>query len=78
MKRNLNRYENISEQVVNFRKSLITFSTNISEGNRSIVCNQLGVRDSDIPGRYSGIPMCMGRNTNSEFGFLLERIDQNL
>lgn len=43
MKKILNRYECISGQMVNFNKSLITFSPNTTAENRMEVCNQLGV-----------------------------------
>lgn len=42
------------------------------------VCSQLGVREADVPGKYLGIPMQIGRNKVSVFNFLAERIEQKL
>lgn len=78
MKRILNRYERAFGQMVNFDKSLVTFSPNTSEGDHKNVYNQLGVRAASTPGRCLGLPMCTGRNKTTEFGFLLERIEQKL
>lgn len=54
MKRILNRYEEISGQVVNFNKSTVVFSPNTNEENRIKVCTQLGVRTVDNPLQLSG------------------------
>lgn len=42
------------------------------------MCNQLGVREAEVPGRYLGLPMHIGKNKAAEFNFILERIDQKL
>lgn len=78
MKRVLNRYEDISGQMVNYNKSLITFSPNTATDARINVCDQLGVKEANAPGRYLGLPMSIGRNKAAQFGFLLERIEQKL
>lgn len=43
MKKILNRYEEISGQVVNFNKSSVVFSANTKEEDKEKVCEQLGV-----------------------------------
>lgn len=61
MKRILNRYEDIPGQVVNFNKSTITFSPNTTDIiNRRKVCAQLGVNETNTPGKYLGMPMVKG------------------
>lgn len=78
MKRILNRYEEMSGQVVNFNKSTVVFSPNTTEENRTKVCSQLGVCAVNNPGNYLGMPMMVGRRKVSKFKFLLEKIDQKL
>lgn len=78
MKRILNRYEEISEQVVNFNKSSVVFSANTKEEDKEKVCEHLGVRKSNNPGNYLGMPMTVGRRRVSTFNFLLGKIDQKL
>lgn len=76
MKMILNRYESIYIQVVNFNKSLFTFSSNTTEHHMKEVCNQFGVRGRINQVTTWAIPICIGRNKVSEFYFLLERIKQ--
>lgn len=56
MKNILNRYETIYGQVVNYNKSLVTFSPNTSAVNIREVCQTLGVREAD--GRSMKIFRC--------------------
>lgn len=78
MKNILNRYEAMSGQVVNYTKSLVTFSPNTAIVNREEVCQTLGVREAVAPGRYLGVPMNIGRNKAAEFEFLVEKVEQKL
>lgn len=78
MKIILDRYEAISGQVINYNKSTITFSPNTKEESRQEVCQQLGVIEVQMPGKYLGMPMRIGRNKVSSFAFLTERIEQKL
>lgn len=78
MKRILDRYANISGQLINYTKSLVTFSSNTSVGNREKVCQQLGVREVQNPGKYLGMPLIVGRRKFATFNFLVEKIDQKL
>lgn len=78
MKRILGRYESISGQMINYAKSSITFSSNTREINRNEVCNQLGVVVVQNPGKYLGMPMCVGRRKVATFSFLAEKVEQKL
>lgn len=78
MQRILQWYEANSGQVINFNKSTITFSPNTVQQTRQIICKKLGVNEANLPGKYLGLPMYLGRNKNAEFGFLLERVEQKL
>lgn len=61
MKIILNRYEKISRQAVNYRKSSIVFSPHTSSEDEAVVCNRLEVEEADKPGKYLGMPMCIGK-----------------
>lgn len=78
MKRILNRYENISGQMVNYSKSAVTFSANTSKEKRKEVCEQLGVGETQTPGKYLGMPMAVGRRKRATFSFLVEKVEQKL
>lgn len=51
MKRILNRYVEISGQILNFNKSMVTFSLNTKAEDRKDVCQELEVKESDSPGK---------------------------
>ncbi|KAA3461390.1 reverse transcriptase [Gossypium australe] len=59
MKNVIKEYENVSGQLVNFDKSLIYFSGNVGR--------ILGVRISNNPERYLGLPIMVGRRKKHAF-----------
>lgn len=78
MKRILNRYEEISGQLVNYTKSTVVFSPNTTAVDRNKVCDQLGVRVISKPEKYLGMPMMVGRIKVSIVQFLVGKIEQKL
>lgn len=78
MKNILLRYERLSGQAVNFRKSTVTFSSNTRDTIRAQVCATLQVQEVATPGNYLGMPMSMGRRKNAAFKFLLDRVSQKI
>lgn len=78
MRRILDRYEQLSGQMINYSKSAVNFSPNTTEEDRGEVCTQLGVREVQEPGNYLGMLMRIGRRKVSSFSFLLERVEQKL
>ncbi|KAL8114901.1 hypothetical protein AgCh_021657 [Apium graveolens] len=64
--------------MVNYNKSVITLSPSSTVDCRSVVCHELEVQEADLPGKYLGIPMSIGRNKVAEFSFLTEKGDQKL
>lgn len=74
MRNILTRYEHNSGKSINYNKSVITFSPNTSGHDRQIVCNQLGVREVQTPGKYLGIPMQVGKRKVTTFGFLQDQV----
>ncbi|KAA3473078.1 reverse transcriptase [Gossypium australe] len=57
----VNEYEKISGQLINFDKSLIYFSSNVCNNVRCRISNILGVRISNNPEKYPGLPTMVGR-----------------
>lgn len=78
MKHILQRYERLSDQVINYNKSDIVFSPNTRHESRVSVCNCLGVKQILKPGKYLGMPMCVGRNKTEVFDFLKDQIQGKL
>lgn len=72
------RYEGVSGQGINFHKSNIMFSPNTIETNKRLVCENLELGEVHVSGKYLGMSMHVGKNNNSVFGFLTERIGQKL
>ncbi|KAG8474341.1 hypothetical protein CXB51_033829 [Gossypium anomalum] len=56
LKRILLEYENYCSQCVNYGKSTIFFSTNTHKGDKRTVFRILGVRSSNEPEKYIGLP----------------------
>ena len=74
MKSVLLRYENISDQVINFNKSTVCFSPNTSTLDCQEVCRKLEIRGVQDPGKYLDMPMRIGRKKSEVFQFIKERI----
>ncbi|KAL8110377.1 hypothetical protein AgCh_026191 [Apium graveolens] len=77
MRNILKRYECISDQAINYSKSVVTFSSNTPRENRELVSQMLGVCEKQEPGNYLGMPMRIGSNKVSAFGFLQDRVQQS-
>lgn len=57
MRRILDRYAEISGQIINFNESAVTFSPNTKREARGKICAQLGVQEKENPEKYLGMPM---------------------
>lgn len=78
LKHVLNMYDEMPGQKINYAKSALTFSPNTSVANKKEVCDLLGVNSYQMPGKYLGMPMIVGRNKCATFLFLSERVEQKL
>lgn len=74
----MGRYEAISGQSINNKKSSICSSPNTTRANRALVCSQLGVPKTRHASRYLGMPMYMSKNKIEVFGFLEDRVNQKV
>ncbi|KAA3462160.1 reverse transcriptase [Gossypium australe] len=69
----IKEYEQVSGQLVNFDKLLIYFSKNVGTEVREQVGGTLGVRISNNPEKYLGLPTMIGRRKKHAFVDIKER-----
>ena len=69
----LELFERVSGQRVNFKKSSLFFSSNLSGDTRRAVCGMLIVEEAD-DGFYLGLPAYVGRNKQAIFGYIKEKV----
>ena len=75
----LNSYALASGQVINFSKSLITFSPNVVGEVWGKICRELGlVNSSQVQNSYLGLPSIVGHNKRSVFNVVKERVVKHL
>ncbi|KAA3487167.1 reverse transcriptase [Gossypium australe] len=65
-------------QCVNYDKSTVFFSTNTQEGGKAVIYRVLGVRSSNNPERYLGLPNMVGRKKKMSFQILKDRMKQRI
>ena len=70
MHRILAEYERESGEAINFQKSGIFFSRNVSPNSRDLVTSILGVQSNLNIGGYMGLPSLIGKSKREVFGFL--------
>ncbi|GMI72452.1 hypothetical protein HRI_000914500 [Hibiscus trionum] len=71
-------YERASGQKVNFEKSLIYFSNNLNQNAKDDIGALLGVRISNNPEKYLGLPTMVGRNKQEAFAGLRDRTNKKV
>ncbi|KAA3487352.1 reverse transcriptase [Gossypium australe] len=76
LKRVLREYRNCSGKQVNFDKSTVLFSSNTREDEKGIVTRILGVRSSNDPKCYLGLPNMVGKRKKEAFQNLKDRFRQ--
>ncbi|KAL8108257.1 hypothetical protein AgCh_024635 [Apium graveolens] len=64
--------------MVNYNKSIISFSPNTKVEDRAVVCNVLQVHKTATLGRYLGMPINVDRNKAEVFNLLKEKVPQKL
>ena len=70
----LRQYGDASGQQVNFAKSELSFSPNVSPVRREEIQLILGVREVEKHEKYLGLPTMIGRSKKAIFGQIKERI----
>ncbi|XP_057793280.1 uncharacterized protein LOC131009894 [Salvia miltiorrhiza] len=74
LKRVLCDYEKASGQGINFQKSGILFSANVSDRDKDELSHIIGVWSPLNTGRYLGLPSLIGRKKKEIFHYLRERL----
>lgn len=74
MKDILLTYEMASRQTISLPKSEIFCSRNVSEPLRNNLATILGVQTVLGTGKYLGLPSMIGRNRNSTFAYIKDRV----
>ncbi|KAA3476719.1 reverse transcriptase [Gossypium australe] len=74
----LKEYEECSGQCINFDKSMVFFSANVSEQDRNLVFQNLRVRCSNDPEKYLGLLNIVGRKKKLAFQVLKDRLKQRI
>ena len=57
----LDTYQKASGQMVNMEKSKASFSRNVVEADKNIICNMMGAKTVATHNRYLGLPAVFGR-----------------
>lgn len=70
----LTEYRAASGQVVNFNKSSVSFSANVSEIDARQVCDILEVTATTNHGAYLGLPFSVGMRKNDVFTFIKDKV----
>nr|GMD54279.1 uncharacterized protein LOC109165997 [Ipomoea batatas] len=70
----LDLYSVTSGQRINFDKSMVCFSANVSQQSRHEIVHTLGVQQGNIVGRYLGLPSLVGKNKKAILGYLKDNI----
>ncbi|XP_019162216.1 PREDICTED: uncharacterized protein LOC109158777 [Ipomoea nil] len=78
VKRCLERYGELSGQLVNYSKSNICYSKNTAEQMKEEVAECLGVEQARNFGKYLGLPSFIGRNKRAVFSYIEEKIRQRV
>ncbi|XP_024199819.1 uncharacterized protein LOC112203021 [Rosa chinensis] len=77
-RRILNTYERASGQKVNFQKSSVVFSNNVSEEQQQELAAILEVQCVKEHDKYLGLPMRVGRSKSAIFAYIKERLTKKL
>lgn len=67
-----------SGQKINFTKSKVFFSMNITSGQREELCDILGFHLTSNLGTYLGFPLRHVRSSNQDLNFVVSRVEQKL
>ncbi|GAU21787.1 hypothetical protein TSUD_329120, partial [Trifolium subterraneum] len=67
-------YEQASGQVVNLDKSEASFSRNVRNEDKDMICNMMGAKAVEAQSRYLGFPIPFGKSKKAVFSFVMDRV----
>ncbi|KAL9671290.1 hypothetical protein QQ045_008858 [Rhodiola kirilowii] len=68
----LKEYELVAGQRINFSKSKIVFSKNVTEGDKNMLAEILGVNQVQVHSRYLGLPIVFSHNKVEVFNYIIQ------
>jgi hypothetical protein len=74
----LHTYQKSSGQVVNLDKSEASFSRNVPEEDKDMICNMMSVKTVMSHTKYLGLPLVFGRSKKEIFSFIVDRVWKKL
>lgn len=74
----LDEYASASGQSINYQKSGIFFSSNVSQNHQEVISATLGVSNDLQDGTYLGLPSLVGRSKKRVLGFVKDRMWKRL
>ena len=76
IKQILRKYEEISGQAVNLRKSAITFGRNVKQDTKRRMRNLLGIHNEGGGGKYLGLPEQFDKKKSELFQYIVEKVKE--
>ena len=74
----LRTYEGAYWQAVNFEKSYVSFSLNLTSVDKQLLANCLGMRRVDFHDRYLRLPVLIRKSKKETFAYVKDRIWKKL
>jgi hypothetical protein len=74
----LDVYQQASGQVVNLDKSEASFSRNVPNEDKNMICNMMGAKAVEAQSRYLGFPIPFGRSKKVVLSFVMDRVWQKV
>ena len=78
IKQVLRTYEAVSGQAVNFVKSCVSFSPNITSYDKQLLANCLGMRRVEFHDKYLGLPVIIRKSKKETFAYVKDRVWKKL
>jgi hypothetical protein len=70
----LHTYQTASGQTVSLEKSEVSYSRNMPENAKLMICNKIGVKVVTSHAKYLGLPVLFGRSKKEIFSFVKDRV----
>lgn len=74
----LNEYESASGQAINYSKSAISFSKNVTEERKAQIAQIMGISTVDHHDFYLGLPADLGKYKSNKLEFVKERMQKRI
>lgn len=71
-------YEIVSVQEVNFEKSCVSFSPNLTSFDKQLLADFLGMRMVEVHDKYLGFPVLVRKSKKETFAYVKDRVWKKL